>query len=72
MNLRFGEETQYIALEHDGCGFCLGKREKFTRVFISSVSRAADLFAKKGMLLAYPELSFLVVMMEIIKVGWES
>ena len=44
--MRTEEETQSIVLEH-GFGFCLGKREKFTRVFISSISRAVDLFAEE-------------------------
>ena len=42
-----GEEAQSIIIEK-GFGFCLGKREKFTRVFLSPVSRARDLFAGDG------------------------
>ena len=42
--MRTGETTKSVILEK-GFGFCLGKGEKYTRVFISSVNTAEDLFS---------------------------
>ena len=47
MRLKTGEETQSIIIE-TGFGFCLGKTEKFTRVFLPPVKGAGDLFSGDG------------------------
>ena len=45
LTLKAGEVTQSVVLEK-GFGFCLGKGEKYTRVYISSVSKADDVFSE--------------------------
>ena len=57
LRLKTEEVTQSIILEQ-GFGFCLGKREKFTRVFISSVNRAVDLFAEDEIVDSIPRAMF--------------
>ena len=65
LRLKIGKETQSIILEQ-GFGFCLGKREKLTRVCISSFCRTANIFDKDRKPLTDPKLYFLAVMREII------
>ena len=43
LKLKTGKMTKSIVLE-SGFGFCLGRRKRFTRVFISSFERAKDRF----------------------------
>ena len=43
MNIETDEETRYILLE-PGFGFCLGKRGKYARVFLSSPESAENCF----------------------------
>ena len=41
--LKTGKSSKSIVLE-SGFGFCLGKRERYTKVYISSLERASDEF----------------------------
>ena len=45
LKLKTGKDTQVLILD-PGFGFCLGKRGKFTRVFLSSCDRASDKFVE--------------------------
>ena len=44
LNIQTGEDIKSILLK-PGFGFCLGKRERWTRVFLSSLDFADDLFS---------------------------
>ena len=49
--------TQSITLEH-GYGFCIGKMEKLTRVFISSINSAAEMFSEDSPKASRPRVVF--------------
>ena len=57
LRLKTGKETQSMIIEH-GFGFCLGKKEKFTRVFLSSVNRTVDLFSEDEHVAKVPRAMF--------------
>ena len=58
LRLSTGGESHSIILEQ-GFGFCLGKREKLTRVLISPVNRAVDIFDEEWVKESRPRAMFL-------------
>ena len=43
LSLKTGEENKSVFLD-PGFGFCVGKRERYTRIFLSSICSAKDMF----------------------------
>ena len=44
LSMKTGKDTKSVLID-PGLGFCLGKRQRHTRVFITAITRAADMFS---------------------------
>ena len=49
LRLMTGNKSRYLLID-PGFGFCIGKGEKYTRIFISAADRTVDLFSEEGIL----------------------
>ena len=57
LNVEAGEDFKSIILK-PGFGFCLGKRERYTRVYLSSLDCADDLFSDAKLMSQRPHAMF--------------